>query len=203
MPQDPFQRFAGLCAILTGVAGFLYAIAFIILRSDLLSGLFLLTGGILATAVFVALYHRLLDAGGFALWALLLGVVGSFGSAIHGGYNLAIAPDLPTLALPALPNAIDPRGLLTFGLTGLAIFIVSWLMSVHPETVEGPPRFPLNLARLGYVLATLLIVLYLGRLIIVESTSPIIALPALIAGFLVNPAWYIWLGLTLWKTTRS
>jgi hypothetical protein len=203
MPQDPFQRFAGLCAILAGLVGSLYSIAFIILRSDLLSGLFLLIGGILATAVFVALYHRLLDAGGFALWALLLGVVSSFGSAIHGGYNLAIAPDLPTLALPALPNAIDPRGLLTFGLTGLAIFIISWLMSTQPENIEGPRRFPLGLARLGYALATLLLILYLGRLIIVEATNPIIVVPALIAGFLVNPAWYIWLGLTLWKTTRS
>ena len=42
-------------------------------------------------------------------------------------------------------------------------------------------------------------VLYVARLIIVNPASPIILAPALLNGFLVNPAWYIWLGVALWR----
>jgi len=38
LPGTAYERFAGVCAIVAGVAGFLYAVAFILLRSDLLSG---------------------------------------------------------------------------------------------------------------------------------------------------------------------
>lgn len=40
-------------------------------------------------------------------------------------------------------------------------------------------------------------VLYLGRLIVLTPTSLLILVPALLTGFVVNPAWYIWLGLVL------
>ncbi len=49
-----FERFAGTCAVLAGVAGFLYAVAFVVLQNVLLSGLFLMLGGLLSTAVLVA-----------------------------------------------------------------------------------------------------------------------------------------------------
>lgn len=45
--------------------------------------------------------------------------------------------------------------------------------------------------------AALLLVLYLARLVILEATDPLVALPALLTGFLVSPAWYVWLGLAL------
>lgn len=67
-----FERFAGTCAVLAGVAGFLYAIAFVVLQNDLLSGLFLMLGGLLSTAVLAAVYDRLRETDAtFALWALL------------------------------------------------------------------------------------------------------------------------------------
>ena len=54
-------------------------------------------------------------------------------------------------------------------------------------------------AYLGYVSAILMILLYLGRLIILQATSLAIVIPALLEGFIVNPLWYIWLGLTLMR----
>jgi hypothetical protein len=186
----PFEGFAGRCAVLAGVAGFLYAVAFVVLQSVLLSGLFLMLGGLLSVAVLVAVYERLRETdAAFALLALLLGVAGALGAAVHGGYDLANAFNPPP-SLPDLPNPVDPRGLLTFGAAGIALFVVAWLI------VRGG-RFPRGLAYLAYLSAVLLVALYLGRLIVLDPASPVIVLPAQLNGFLVNPALYIWLGLAL------
>src|SRR4051812_42820815 len=84
-----FERFAGTCAILAGITGFLYAAAFIVLQNDLLSRLFLMLTGLLSTAALVAVYERLREAdAAFALFGLLLGGAGALGSAVHGGYDL-------------------------------------------------------------------------------------------------------------------
>jgi hypothetical protein len=188
-----YERFAGVCAILSGLAGFLYAVAFILLRNPLLSALFLLLTGLLSTAALIAVYRRLrLTNADFALWALLLGFTGALGAAIHGGYDLATAIHPPTEAAAELPSAIDPRGLLTFGVAGIALFVVAWL-------IGRGRHFPIGLSYLGYLSALLLIILYLGRLVILDPANPIILAPALLNGFLVNPAWYIWLGLVLWR----
>jgi hypothetical protein len=44
-----------------------------------------------------------------------------------------------------------------------------------------------------------MIILYLGRLIILQATSLAIVIPALLEGFIVNPVWYLWLGLSLMR----
>lgn len=67
-----FEQFAGTCAVLAGVTGFLYALAFVVLQNVLLSGLFLMLGGLFSTAVVAAVYDRLRETdAAFALWALL------------------------------------------------------------------------------------------------------------------------------------
>src|SRR5438874_5295028 len=45
-----YERFAGGCAIFAGLVGFLYSIAFVIVRSDSLSAIFLMLGGLLGTS---------------------------------------------------------------------------------------------------------------------------------------------------------
>jgi hypothetical protein len=139
----------------------------------------------------VAVYERLREIEpSAALWALLMGVGAAFGSAIHGGYDLALALHPPATAVAELPSQVDPRGLLTFGVAGSAIFVVSWLM-------RRSLWFPRGLAALGYLLAGLLVVIYLGRLVILDPSSPLILGPAALAGFAVSPAWYVWLGLSM------
>jgi hypothetical protein len=187
-----FERFAGLCGLLAGGVGFLYALAFFVLRNSLLSALFLLLVGLLSTAVLVALYGHLREvAAAMALWAFLLGSAGALGSAIHGGYDLANALH-PSAAVAAQANPIDPRGLLAFGVTGLGVCALAWLIGRSRD-------FPRGLGYLGYLLALLLVVLYLARLLVVDVKSPAVVLPAVVSGFLINPAWYIWLGLALWR----
>jgi hypothetical protein len=190
-----FERFAGVCAILSGAFGFLYAVAFVVLQNALLSGLFLMLTGLLTTTALVAVYERLRETDpSFALLALLLGVAGSLGSAVHGGYDLANVINPPS-TMPDLPNQVDPRGLLTFGVAGIALFFASWLI------VRGR-RFPRGLGYLGYVSAVLLLALYLGRLIVLDPTNPLILVPALLSGFLANPIFYVWLGLALLRGRR-
>ena len=197
-----FEKFAGLSGILAGVVHFLYAVAFVVIsRSNpglggLLSALFLLLAGLLSMTALTGLYQRLRQTEAtFALYALLLTTVCTLGAAIHGGYDLANVINPPNAPdLNSLPSQIDPRGLLTFGIMGLALLVIAWLMGQSGE-------FPKNLSYWGYVLGVLLIIIYLARLIILDPANPVLLWPVLIAGFVLNPGWYLWLGLALWKRT--
>ena len=190
-PSRTFRRVASACAFAAAAAGVGYAVAFVILDSTLGSGAFLLLGGLLVVPVLVAAYERLrATEPGAAMCALLLGVAGTLGAAVHGGYDLANALHPPAGGVGDLPNAVDPRGLLTFGAAGLSVALLAWL-------IRRGRALPAGLGALGWVLAALLLVLYLARLVVLEATSPVVALPALLTGFLVSPAWYVWLGLSL------
>ena len=200
MTTTAFQKFAGLCAILAGIAGFLYSLAFIVIARAapdtgvLLSALFLAVGGLLSLTALSGLYLRVRDVeNGFALLALILGLTAALGSLLHGGYDLANAlnpPDVNAPNLANLPSQVDPRGLLTFGIAGLSLFIFGVL-------IQRSGQLPQGLGTLAYVLAALLIIIYLGRLIILNATSLIIVIPAALTGFVINPIWYIWLGVAL------
>jgi len=43
--------------------------------------------------------------------------------------------------------------------------------------------------------------LYLGRLIILDATDPIVVTAALLTGLVASPAWFIWMGMSLRRTT--
>lgn len=124
-----------------------------------------------------------------------MGLAGALGSAVHGGYDLANTINPPP-SIPDLPNPVDPRGLLTFGVAGIALLVVAWL-------IGHGGRFPRGLGYLGYASAILLLALYLGRLIVLAPTSPVIVLPALLNGFLASPVFYLWLGLALLRGRSS
>src|SRR5919204_2121366 len=195
--SSAYERFAGICAILAGGLTLLYSVSFIILVNEPLSSFCLLANGLLSTAVLVALYERVraTDAS-FALWGLLLGLAGSIGSALHGGYDLAAVLHEHAPVDPNLPSAMDPRGLLTFGVTGIGLWVFAWLIALGGQLPKG-------LAYLAYVVAALEIVLYLGRLIVYDARNPLIVFPALLTGFIATPVWYIWLGVSLWRGARS
>jgi hypothetical protein len=194
-----FEKFAGTAAILAGLVHFLYAVAFVIISRSapgvgaLFSALFLLVAGLLSLTALTGAYQRLsrIDAA-FALYALILGSVAQLGAAIHGGYDLANLINPPALVSADLPSQIDPRGLLTFGVMSLALFVIAGLMGRRKTFAKG-------LGYLGYALATLLLIIYLARLIILDPANPVLLLPVLVSGFVVNPAWYIWLGVVLWR----
>jgi hypothetical protein len=204
-PQlDPlFRRLAAWCALVVGVGGFAYAAAFVaVLRGSgepaaAASAAFLLIGGLLATPVLVAVYLILrATSPGVALWAMTIGLAGAIGSAIHGGFDLANVINEPAGSGGGFPNAVDPRGLLTFGFAAVGTAAVAWLI-LHGRLL---PR------RLGFVaaaLSALLLVIYLGRLVVLDPEHPILLVTALATGFVVSPLWWIWLGVELRKDHRE
>jgi|GEM_PF-404869 len=194
-------RFASVCAMLAGISGFLYSISFVFLKNGLLLALFLMLGGLLATVALTALYSRVQAVEAtLARLAWVLGMAGALGAAIHGGYDLAnaINPPAPNfaLAIASLPNSIDPRGLLTFGVAGLGFFAFAWLMG-------RSAAFSPSMSYLTYLLAILLVVLFIGRLIILDTRSPLIVVVGSLSGFIVNPLWYLWLGATLSQGSKK
>ncbi|MBK9095009.1 MAG: hypothetical protein IPM84_20045 [Anaerolineae bacterium] len=82
----------------------------------------------------VALFERLGEADAqVAMLGLMLGAISAVGATIHGGYDLAnvLNPPGEPAAVAALLSQIDPRGLLTFGVAGLAVLIAGSLMRRH------------------------------------------------------------------------
>ena len=194
-----FQRFAGLCALLAAPVGIGYSAAFIVYLHNASRGaayaddLLLLTGGLLSTAVFTALFERLRATDeALALWGYVLALAGAFGSMLHAGYDLANLVKPPASLASDVPSATDPRGLGTFALTGLALSVTGCL-------ILRSRQLPVLLGYLAFLAAALLVFVYVGRLVILDPNSPGLHAAAVIAGFVVNPLFYLWLGLELWR----
>lgn len=192
---SPFEKFAGISAILAAGVSVLYGVFFALaLRGSEVtatpSAILLMASGLLGIVVVCALYEcfKNLDSG-FALLALVLGVLGAAGAFIHGAH------DLSTLVGPGEvtgtgANSVDPRGVLVFAISGLSVLIFARLIVVGT-------RLPLNLGWIGYGLAALLLLLYLGRLLVLDPGQPLLRLSAILAGFVLNPLWNLWIGVEL------
>ena len=195
--DSSFASFAALCAVGAGLAGLGYSISFsLYLHSPsrgtaYVDALLLLAGGLLSTAAFTAVYERLrhTDAA-LALWGFVLALVGAFGAAIHGAYDLANLANPPASLASDVPSSIDPRGLGTFALTGLGLAAFGILI------LRGG-LLPRRLGYLAFVSAALLVFVYVGRLVILNPKSPGLLAAAVTAGYVVNPVLFVWLGVAL------
>jgi hypothetical protein len=179
-----FRRLAGTSALLVAATNLGYSLSFLVVRPDnpdaggTAASAFLLMGGLLALPVLLALYGLVKeDAPELALLGTVLGVVGAVGAAVHGGYDLANAINPPSTALDT-PNAIDPRGLLTFGVSGLALL-------VYAAALAG------RLAWLAAGLGVLLVALYVLRLVVLDADNAAIVGIAALVGFVLSPLWYV------------
>jgi hypothetical protein len=193
-PRLVASKGSGVAALAAAVAGLAYSVSFVIPQDSLLARLFLMLGGVLAVPVLVGLAVRLgqrLPVS--ALVAIVLALAAALGSAVHGGFDLANQLHPPATLPPDLPNPVDPRGLLSFGVAGLALVILGFVV-----TRSG--RIPRWLGFIAAVDGVLLVALYLARLIILDPASPLVLVPALLTGFIMNPAWYG--GLALWFIRR-
>lgn len=203
MRTATFDRFGGRCAILLGIGGLIYAIlfAFVVAGSPTwVTGLwltFLLAGGLLTTVVTVALYQRLRETDeGVALLALLLGFAAAVGGVVHASYQLIpIVYPNPLALSPTTPA--DPLGLLRFGISGIALLALGWLI------VRGG-QFPRSLGYLAYFGGALLVFIYIGRLFdFITPATKITLIPPFVYGFIVHPVFYVWLGRELLRTAMT
>ena len=196
--QVEYRHTAYPSAWLAGASGFLYSVSFVIVARNNpslgtgLSGFFLLIGGVLGGSALLGLYERLqASSGTYALWALVFGLAGALAATLHGGYDLAVGIHPPNQVIN-FPSPVDPRGLGTFGLTGMSLLAFSFLM-------QRDRSFPAGLVALGYASGALLVLIYVSRLTVLDASNLLVLAPAGIEGFVLNPAWYIWLGFTLRK----
>jgi hypothetical protein len=197
-----YERAAGSAAIVAGIAGIVYSVAFLggvvagwaPQPGIIVASIALMLGALLSVAVLVAVYRRLDgDPAAVGLVGLVLVATAAAGAVAHGGYDLANAINPPVsdvLAQANLPNPVDPRGLMTFGLSGLGLLVLSLLG-------RRAAALPDRLATLGAVVGALLVIVYLGRLVILIPTNPLVAGPAALTGLILSPAFYVWLGLEL------
>jgi len=198
VPTSGFlTRLAPACAFLAGAAGLGYSISFsLYLHSPsrgaaYVDSILLLVGGLVSTAVFTAVYERVRNADpALALWAYVLSLAGALGATLHGGYDLANLANPPASLATDLPSSVDPRGLGTFALTGLAVALVGVLV-LHGRV------FARGLAYLSFLAAALLVFVYVGRLVILNPKSPGLLAAAIVSGYVVNPLWFGWVGVAL------
>jgi hypothetical protein len=113
----------------------------------------------------------------------------------HGTFDLANALHA-TSGTFDFPSPVDPRGLATFGLTGLAVLLWSKLLTSDHDFRPG-------LAYIGYVNGGLMLVLFIGRLVILDATNPVILAAAVLDGFAVSPFWFVRLGSGLLRVSRA
>jgi hypothetical protein len=150
-----FWSCAGAATALAAVAGFVYSVAFVLMRNAGLAALMLAAGGLLSVVALVGVFRVVRDASpGLAMVGLIFGAIGALGAAVHGAYDLANVLHAPG-ATTDLPNAVDPRGFLTFGVSGLGVAVLSGLAL----RAANAPR---TWAWLGLLLGALLIVIHLA-----------------------------------------
>lgn len=184
-----FARLAGASGIIAGLCSIAYAVAFLILKNLGLADGLLALGAFATIPVVIMLHAHLRETDNtFALLGLILGIVGGLGGAIHGMYDLANAIVPPAHPLDAaLPNPLDPRGFLAFGVTGLG-------GAVFASLILRSTRMARGFGALGLTLAVLLFALFVGNLLVNDAKSLAILLPGGLASLLANPAWLIGLG---------
>jgi hypothetical protein len=154
------------------------------------ASILLMAGALLSTLVISHLASSVSSVNqSVTSWALAIGLIGATLSLIHGGYDLANQihpPATDLLGDAGYPNPVDPRGLATFGLLGLSFLILTTLAA-------RSDRYSAGLARLGQALGVIMVVIYLGRLIILDPAHPVVRV-ALAAGVAANTIFLSLLG---------
>lgn len=176
-----------MAALVAAVGGILYGYFFVVVGNFAVASALLMLGGLLMTLIIVVLGSSVEEVNRpLARWAVGAGFVGALLSVIHAGYDLANQIHPPGPSAGDFPNPADPRGLATFGLTGIAVLILGGLMS-------RSARYPRGLARAGQALGAIMVVIYLGRLIILDPNNPVVQV-ALALGVIANTVFLFWVG---------
>ena len=185
-----FARIASGAAVVAAGAGLVYTVTFALYVQKgyrwalWASTVTLLVGSLAVLLVSVGAYRRF-GAGepDLALVAFVLGLAGALGAMLHSVYDLAnLAKEVP--GGNKLPFPVDPRGLATFALTGLALGLFGWL-GVRDKVL------PRGVQWLALGTAVCLLVVFLGRLIVLDPKSSAVKPFAILGGLVLAPATYL------------
>ena len=198
--NQSYARFGGLSAMMVGALSILYAVFYLIIApraeavGTLGSWIILAVSGIFSSAAFVALYLRLRPASeGFALWGLVLGLFSSFATLAHGAWQALVLTTLNSASqsqrvaielVRMVPSPVDPAGVATFGVIGLASLVTGMII-----IVSG--RLPRTLGYLAVANAVLLVTLYFAT---AAGAQTLILLSGGLTSVIVGPIFWIWLG---------
>lgn len=224
MKDNSLLKLGGMCAILLGIAKVLSAGIYLMLAPDLraevpaarflpafannssmLISFFWVETlvGVLGLAVVPALSSLVKSTNeGWTRWTSNLASAGFLVSAV--GYSLSIAR-LPNIAKAFVAGdaatqaalaatwkaSIDLYGLWGYGAVGLWVLVVS-LLAMQSN------NFPKLLSYLGILHAVLFLLIPVGAIFKMSSILVLVAG----AGIIVAPIWWIWIGLTLRKSTN-
>jgi hypothetical protein len=226
MSDSTFVRWGGLAAIGVGLCSLLYGVLYITLvvfgpkldpAASLVSfgvqstNFLMALGGLLAFAAVIAIFQRLRGTSeAWARLALWLGMFGALLSALHGwsdlignptladAFNQGDASKAAATLIANLPSTVDPRGVGTFGLTGLFVLIIGLLL----YRTEGMPR---RLAYVALISSLLLGLTFLGTVAYASGLGIALARYLfLVAGplqtVIAGPLFYAWIGIILRRT---
>jgi hypothetical protein len=194
MNSTAFNRTAIAAAYVSGAVALAYSVTFgyYVRRgaswAQYTSSGLLVAGGLVGLPVLVALYHRLRSSDeGFALVAVLIAAVAAFGSTLHGAHDVAVFahPDQAG-STTAYPNFTDPRGFATFGLFGLGLVMLSLLMR--------SVGFSARTSVVGVVTGLSTIVVYIGRVTVLDPQRWWVAIAAVASGVVGLPLWNVLVG---------
>ena len=186
-----FARLATGAGVVAAAAGIVYTVTFALVVQKgchwamWASSATLLVGGLAVLLVFVGALRRFAgDEPDVALTAFALGAAGAFGSVLHAMYDIGGLAKPYHGTVPDVPFPADPRGLATFAFTGVALGLFGWL---------GWRSGVLPKAALWLAVATTacLLIVFLGRLIILNPKSSAVKPFAILGGILLAPATYV------------
>jgi hypothetical protein len=197
MTSPLFDRTASWMAYLSAAVALAYSVSFgyYVREGDrwaqyTSSGL-LIAGGIVGLPVLVALYLRVRHVDeGFAIVALVIALAAALGSVLHGAHDVAMFahPDKVATSVD-YPNFTDPRGFSTFALFGLGMIVLA--------AMSRAAALPKPIALVGALTGVLAVVVYIGRVTVVDPKRWWVAIAAIGAGVVGVPVWNVLVGRAL------
>ena len=181
----PFTKTSAAVAWIAAAGGIAYGVAFAIVGNLTAAAILLAVGGCLSALILNAIAGSLGDAPTIRL-AATVGTIGALAAASHGVYDLANQIHPPSVPVQDLPHPVDPRGFATFALIGTAMLLLA-------GPVARDARYGKGLGGLMTVLGWVSVVIFLGRLIILDPTNPMVRV-ALVIGVVSNTAFLVGLG---------
>jgi hypothetical protein len=167
----------------------------------------LLVSGLVIGFAVVAVAGRLKGVGGrLVSWAAIAGVAAGLATAAHGLADLVGVDKLAhryaagdaavraaVVTVHAAPSAVDPRGVITFGATGL----VALALGVALRRSGLGKRLGMGLGTLGIVLGVDMVLLFAAN---AAGVNGLVLLTGGLASVVLGPAWWLAVARWLWST---